>query len=55
MIKKYSVAWQTSEWLSCEYSRAKILPFTDPATSPGSLDFGPLLHPSSEEREGTDL
>lgn len=23
MIKKYSVAWQASGWLSCEYSRAR--------------------------------
>jgi hypothetical protein len=44
MIKNYSVAWQASGWLSCEYLDAgRELGFHRAATSPGSLDSIHLL------------
>lgn len=56
MIKKYSVAWQASGWLSDEYSRARSdFAFHRPCCLLGSLGFGSLLHPSFEEKEGADL
>lgn len=56
MIKKYSVAWQASGWLSYKYSRARSdLAFHKPRCLPGSLGFGSFFHPSFEEKEGADL
>lgn len=33
----------------------EILPFIDPAASPGSFGLAPLLHAPSEKREGANL
>lgn len=54
MIKRYSVAWQASGWLSCEYSRARSdLAFHRPSCLSGFPWFS--IFAASEEKEGTDL